>query len=72
MSSVAAAGQGPREAAEAMSLFLLLLLVAIALGIVGFVVKGLLFLLVIGAIVLLVDLLGFAYRGGRRRRRPVR
>jgi hypothetical protein len=39
-----------------MTLFLLLLLVAVALGIVGAVVKGLLYLLVIGVVVFLAAL----------------
>ena len=49
--------------------FLLFIIVAIALGIVGFVVKGLLYLLIIGVIVFLVDLIFFGarLRGGRRR-----
>ena len=49
--------------------FLLLIIVAMALGIVGFVVKGLLYLLIIGVIVFLVDLIFFGarLRGGRRR-----
>ncbi|MFE5038843.1 hypothetical protein [Streptomyces sp. NPDC056683] len=54
-----------------MSLFLLLILVAVVLGIVGFAVHGLFYLLVIGAVVLLADL-GYAAfrlrRGGRRHR----
>ena len=51
-----------------MALFLLLIIVAIALGIIGFVVKGLLFLLIIGIIVFLADLVFFGARlhGGRR------
>ena len=48
-----------------MVIFLLLLLIAVALGIVGAVVKGLLFLLVIGVIVFLLSfiLVGFRLRG---------
>jgi hypothetical protein len=53
-------------------LFLLLLLVAVALGIIGAVAKGLFFLLLIGIALFLVDLVGLGFRGGRRRRRPVR
>jgi hypothetical protein len=53
-----------------LSLVLFLILVAIVLGIIGFVVKGLLYLLVIGV---LVFLLSFVVAGlGLRRRRPVR
>jgi hypothetical protein len=50
-------------------LFLLLIIAAIALGIGGFVVKGLLYLLIIGIIVFLADLIFFGarLRGGRRR-----
>lgn len=55
-----------------MGLFLLLLLVAVALGIIGAVAKGLFFLLLIGIALFLVDLVGLGFRGGRRRRRPVR
>lgn len=58
-----------------MVFFLLLILVAVALGIVGAVIKGLLYLLVIGVIVFLgaFVVLGLRLRTGRgRRRRPVR
>jgi hypothetical protein len=48
------------------SWFLLLIIVAIALGIVGVVVKGLFYLLVIGIIVFLLDLVLFGVRIGRR------
>lgn len=52
-----------------MVLFLLLLIAAIALGIVGVVVKGLLFLLFVGAVVLVAALviLGVQIRRGGRR-----
>jgi hypothetical protein len=52
--------------------FLLLVLVAVVLGIVGVVVKGLIYLLIIGIVVFLLDLvlLGVFLRG--RRRRPAR
>jgi hypothetical protein len=51
------------------ALFLLLIIVAIALGIVGVVAKGLLFLLIIGVVVFLgATLLGAL----RMRRRPGR
>ena len=51
-----------------MVLFLLLVLVAVALGIVGAVVKGLLYLLVIGVVVFLgaFTVLGIRMRRGRR------
>ncbi|MEV7246145.1 hypothetical protein AB0N92_33515 [Streptomyces sp. NPDC093248] len=54
-----------------MSLFLLLILVALVLGIIGFAAHGLFYLLVIGAVVLLADLVYGAARlrrGGRRHR----
>ncbi len=56
-----------------MVLFLLLVIVAIALGIVGAVVKGLVALLFIGPVVFVVAfvVLGFWLRS-RRRRRPIR
>jgi hypothetical protein len=53
-----------------MALFLLLIVVALVLGIIGVVVKGLLYLLIIGAVVVLADLV---FLGARlRRRRPAR
>jgi hypothetical protein len=52
--------------------FLLLVIVAIALGIVGVVVKGLLYLLIIGIVVFLVALLLGALRLRRSGRRPAR
>lgn len=55
-----------------MILFLLLLMAAVALGIVGILVHGIFYLLIIGAVLLVLDLL---YLGGwlsRRRRRPTR
>jgi hypothetical protein len=52
--------------------FLLLLIVAIALGIVGVVVKGLLYLLIIGIVVFLVALLLGTLRMRRAGRRPTR
>ena len=51
---------------------LLLVIVAIALGILGVVVKGLLYLLIIGIVVFLVALLLGALRMRRAGRRPVR
>jgi hypothetical protein len=55
-----------------MALFLLLIIVAIALGIVGAVVKGLLYVLIIGVVVLLADLLLVGVRLRRSSRRPGR
>ena len=51
-----------------MVLFLLLVIAAIALGIVGVVVNGLFWLLIIGIVVILVDLIVVGVRMGRRRR----
>lgn len=54
------------------ALFLLVVIVAIALGIVGAVVKGLIFLLIIGIVVFIAN---FVFLGGHlrgRRRRPSR
>jgi len=54
-----------------MILFLLLVLAAVALGIVGAVVKGLLYLLIIGVVVFLCAFIVLGTRI-RRARRPVR
>jgi undecaprenyl pyrophosphate phosphatase UppP len=51
-----------------MALFLLLIIAAIALGIVGVVVKGLFYLLLIGIVVVLIDLIVMGVRLNRRRR----
>jgi|GEM_PF-705622 len=54
-----------------MSIFLFLVLVALVLGIIGFAAHGLFYLLIIGAVVLLADLVYAAVRfrrGGRRHR----
>jgi 1,4-dihydroxy-2-naphthoate octaprenyltransferase len=64
-----AADQYNRPEKQMIALFLLLLIVAIALGIVGVVAKGLLFLLIIGIAVFLGSLLFAALR---MRRRPGR
>lgn len=53
-----------------MALFLLFIIVAIALGIIGAVVKGLFWLLVIGVLVVIVDLIVLGARLGRQRSRP--
>ena len=56
-----------------LALFLLLVIVAIVLGIVGVVVKGMLYLLIIGIVVFLGALLLGALRiRGRPGRRPAR
>jgi hypothetical protein len=55
------------------ALFLLLVIVAIVLGLVGVVAKGLFFLLIIGIVVLVADLVFAALRMRRRPgRRPAR
>ena len=54
-----------------MVLFLLLVIVAIALGIVGVVVKGLFYLLLIGIAVILVDLIVVGFRLSRVAARTV-
>ncbi|HUZ21528.1 MAG TPA: hypothetical protein VMU75_13235 [Acidimicrobiales bacterium] len=59
---------GERE----MALFLLLIIVAIALGIVGAVAKGLLYLLIIGVVVFVADLVLIGVRFRRSGRRPGR
>jgi hypothetical protein len=48
------------------ALFLLIILAAIALGIIGIVVKGLFYLLIIGIVIFLID---FLFLGSRLRRR---
>lgn len=55
-----------------MALFLFVLLVAVALGIIGVAAKGLLYLLVIGVVLFVLDLVGLGWRGGRRHRRIAR
>ncbi|WP_169317411.1 hypothetical protein [Actinacidiphila oryziradicis] len=49
-----------------MVLFLLVVIVAIVLGIIGAVAKGLLYLLVIGAVLLVADLVLVGVRWSRR------
>lgn len=51
-----------------MVLFLVIVIVAILLGVVGAVVHGLIFLLVIGAVLLVADVVYIAVRSGHRRR----
>jgi hypothetical protein len=55
-----------------MVLFLLLIIAAIALGIVGVVVKGLLFLLFVGAVVLIAAVVLLGARIRRSGRHPGR
>ena len=52
--------------------FLLLIIVAIVLGIVGVVAHGLFYLLIIGIVVLIIDLVSAAVRFRRAGRRPTR
>ena len=56
-----------------MALFLFIVIVAIALGLIGAVVKGLFYLLIIGVVLFLADLVVGGIRMGRRRgARPAR
>ncbi len=55
-----------------MAFFLLLIIAAIVLGIVGVVVHGLFYLLIIGIVVLIIDLAYAAVRFRRAGRRPTR
>jgi hypothetical protein len=57
-----------------MSLFLFLVLVAVILGIIGVAAHGLFYLLIIGAVVLLIDLayVAMRFRRGGRKHRVVR
>ncbi|MEU3913564.1 MULTISPECIES: hypothetical protein [unclassified Streptomyces] len=55
-----------------MKVFLILLVVAMALGIVGAVVKGMLYLLFIGILVFVVALVCLGMRGRRSGRRNIR
>ncbi|MDH6136644.1 hypothetical protein P3T37_006075 [Kitasatospora sp. MAA4] len=51
-----------------MALFLLVIIIAVALGIIGAVAHGLLFLLVIGTVLLVADVAFFGTRLTRRGR----
>src|SRR6185437_1693982 len=55
-----------------MVFFLLLVLAAVALGIIGAVVKGLLYLLIIGVVIFLLSFIVLGVRMRRGRRRPLR
>jgi Flp pilus assembly protein TadB len=73
MSAAGAAEQPDRAEDQMIVLFLLLVIAAIVLGIVGVVAKGLLYLLVIGIVVFLAALTLAALRMRRRPgRRPAR
>jgi hypothetical protein len=50
-----------------MALFLLIIIIAIALGIVGVVIKGLIWLLIIGIVIFLANLVFGGIRLGKRR-----
>lgn len=53
-----------------MALILLIVLICVALGIVGFVVKGLFYLFVIGAVLFIITLISSLFRpSGRHDRR---
>jgi len=53
-----------------MAAFLLVVIVAIVLGLLGAVVHGLFYLLVIGVLLFLADIAFVAVRASRRRRPP--
>jgi hypothetical protein len=55
-----------------MALILLLILIAVALGIIGAVIKGLIYLLAIGVVVFICALIYGAVRFRRGGRRPTR
>ncbi|MFI9580554.1 hypothetical protein ACIHCQ_01600 [Streptomyces sp. NPDC052236] len=55
-----------------MAIFLFLILVAVVLGLIGVAAEGLFYLLIIGIIVLVADVIFFAARWSRRPRRPRR
>jgi hypothetical protein len=55
-----------------MVLFLLLVIAAIVLGVLGVALKGMFYLLIIGVIVLIAGLVYFGARLGRGRRHPGR
>ena len=52
-----------------LAFFLLLIIAAIVLGLIGAVAKGLFYLLIIGVVVLVADLVFFGARWSRRSRR---
>ncbi|MDR0344667.1 MAG: hypothetical protein LBI49_16450, partial [Nocardiopsaceae bacterium] len=63
----------PRTAgAHDMILFLFLVIVAIGLGIAGVVAKGLFYLLIIGVVLFVADLVLLGWRLSHARRRPPR
>ena len=55
-----------------MAFFLLLIIVAMVLGIIGAVVKGLIYLLIIGVVVFIADLILIGASTRRRRGKPAR
>ncbi|MFF3559658.1 hypothetical protein ACFYXS_06420 [Streptomyces sp. NPDC002574] len=55
-----------------MALFLFLVLVAVILGLIGVVAHGLFYLLIIGIVVLVLDVVYIVARGRRRRQAPLR
>src|SRR6185312_4611999 len=64
---LAVPNRATRQGAFVMALFLFIIIVAIALGIAGVVVKGLFYLLIIGVVLFLADLVLGGIRMGRRR-----
>lgn len=67
-----AADHPAREEAFVLVLLLLVIIVAVVLGIIGAVAKGLLYLLIIGAVLLVADLVYLGWRWRRPGRRPQR
>ena len=63
---------GYRHRGDPMVVFLLLVLAAVALGILGAVIKGLLFLLFIGIVVFILSFVVLGASLRRRRRQPIR
>lgn len=55
-----------------MAFFLFLILVAVVLGLIGVAAEGLFYLLIIGILVLVADVIFFAVHLSRRPRRPLR
>lgn len=55
-----------------MALFLLVIIIAIVTGLIGVLVKGLLYLLIVAIVLFLVNLVAFGFHAGHRARRPAR
>jgi hypothetical protein len=70
MANVNSRAADRQEVLGTMATFLLLLLVAVALGIIGAATDGLGYLLAIGVVLFVADVVFFAVVGFRRLRRP--